>query len=436
MGQPGETTVEGETRMKDSRFDALIIAARPKNYQVNANFADTVMAAIYSSEILSSQIRKKGVNKKETLFMKVRHLPKFAVIAIAIGALLVISGTAYATYQLLWPKPHVEVSQPTTSQSGRQQVAISFEQCGADDLASHYELKSNATITIEQVPMVVKARCELNAIGTWADATFPHDDTFASLNTAREYDKVLLSTSMATHIKSSDASSMTFAGLTKYNQTDTSLAVTSKTRFIANGQDVSAKDITFNDPVMYITSQVTHMTQSADCTPEHCSSSGKPVSTELLAVVKLNLPFEDYDQLAWQSLTEIDTCSGNPNDACLSGFAGAIDLYQGDGTFKNADDSMKEIQGVVTQLNGASTTIRSSSGTLFTIVTPTDVVTTYNAQKAAQYYNNQTVKVGSSLVVHYVESTSEHTHTLNATSLSSVQLQIEIVGKSDPVKAY
>ena len=423
--------------MKDSRFEALLAAARPKNIHANDDFTDEVMSSIHSSEILSSQIRKKSVNKKETLFMKLRHVPKFAIIAIAIGALLVVSGSAYAAYQLLWPKSHVEISQPTTSVSGRQEVAISFADCGSGSLTSQYELKSNATITIDEVPGVVKAHCELNAITTWADATFPHDKHFAPFRTDKEYDSVLLNTSMSTHIKSSDTSSITFTGLTKYNRTDETFTTSSKTRYIAGGMDVSAKDITLSDPVVYVTSEVNHITQSANCSPQHCSSSGKPVSKELLAVVKLSLPFQNYDQFAWQSLSERITCIGNPEDTCLTGYSGGIDLYQGGATASRQNNTqMKEIQGVVTQLSGKTTTIRSSSGTLFTVVTLTDVVASYNTQKAAQYYNNQTVTVGSSLVVRYLEGADQRSHTIAPESLISVQLQIEIVGKSDPVKAY
>jgi len=438
MDESGETAVKGEALMKHARFDALIIAARPQNYSINTTFSDTVMSTLRSSEGLSGHVRHKSVNKKQTLFMRFRHLPKLAVIAIAVGALLLVSGTAFAAYQLLWPKPEVQVSQPTTSVNGRQQVGISLEKCGSSTLASGYELKSNATITIDQVPSVVKAHCELDAIGTWADATFPQDKKFASFNNAKEYDSVRTNTSMATHIQSRDASSITFTGLTKYNQEDRTLPITSKTRFVSNGVEVTAKDITANDPVVYITSEVTHMTKNPDCTPTHCGYSGTQASTELLAVVKLSQPFEAYDQFAWQSLSEVERCLGNPQDVCLTGFVGGIDLFTG--TAASADlnkgTTMKQIQGVVTKLDGTTTTIRSSSGTLFTLKTNTDFVSEYNTKRAQQYYKGLTVKVGSSLNISYVEQTNEHTRTLGPEHLQSVQLQTEIVGKSDPAKAY
>ncbi len=426
--------------MKDTYFDALMAATRPKSYHAKTDFTDRVMTSIRSPEILSSQFRKKSVNKKETLFMKLRHLPKFAIVAIAIGALLVVSGSAFAAYQLLWPKPEVHVSQPTTSASGRKEVAISFAQCGSTTLASHYELKSNATITIDEVPMVLKAHCELDAIGAWADTTFPHDGPGMGIGAGgasmTEHDSTYVNVSLATHVKAKDAQSITFEGLTKYNQTDTTMTPTSATRYIADGRDVTADGIQVGDAVAYVTSNVAHYTPSSTCNATTCSMTGKPVSSTLVAVVKLDQPFQYYDQLAWQSLSEVTVCSGNPEDTCTAGYGGAIDLYNGNAVFKDKGDQMKEIQGVVTQLNGPSTVIRSTSGTLFTIVTNTDVVSTYNTQKAAQYYNNQVVKIGSTLFVRYVESADQHNHTLYADQLSSFQLSLELVGKSDLPKAY
>jgi len=436
MDKSCKGAVEGEVIMKDSQFEAKLIAAKPQDYSSNVEFTDTVMDSIQSSEILSSQVCKTSVNKKETLSMKLRHLPKFAIFAIAVGVLALLSGTAYATYQLLWAEPKVTVSEPTVSAGGRQEVAISLAECGSDSLASRYELKKNATITIEDVPNVIKARCELDAIGTWSQSTFPHDEHVLPDDVTKEYDMVRLSSSFATHIKTKSDSSITFVGLTKYMEEDKTLAVTPSVRFIADGRDVQASDVSINDVVMYVTSQTSHITPMPGCTLRNCSSSGSLGNETLLAVVKLSMPFQYYDQFAWQSLTERATCQGNEADTCLTGFSGAIDLYMGSVSMKINETMYKEIQGVITSISGKSVVIKSSSGTLFTVTTPTDVIAAYNTNKAAKYYNNQKVEVGSSLVVRYAEKESEHSKNLISTLLSSVQLQTENVGKSDTVKAY
>ena len=424
--------------MRLDDFDRKIIAARPSDYPANTHFVDEVMMSIKSNEILSSSVRKMNVTKKETFIMRLKHLPALAIIAIAIASILIVSGGAYAAYQLLWQKPEVNVSRPKISSSGRKEVAISFAQCGSSKLAEGYELKKNATITIDEVPMVVKAQCELGAISTWARKTFPNDDNnpHAPLSTMQPSDSTTLWTSMATHIKSQDTSSITFTGLTKYTQKDTVFNKTSKIRFIADGKDVAAEAITANDPVVYITSNASHMTPNKDCNEQHCSiPSTTPVVT-LLAVVKLSMSFEHYDQLAWQSLAERTTCMGNPGEDCLVGYAAGVDIYQGSAAPKNGESQMKEIQGIVTEINGTSLKIRSSSGAIFDITAPTDVIGAYNTKRASQYYNNQTVKVGSTLVVAYVESLEKHTRVISPSDLRSITLRMEIVGKSDPLTSY
>jgi hypothetical protein len=433
MDEPSETTAQGEIIMKYDKFTVLLIASRPEERKVSGNFTDSVMNAVNSTEILSGQIRRMNVNKKETFIMKLRHLPRFAILAIAIGSLVILSGATYATYKLLWPKPQVNVSKPTTSYSGRDEVIASLKQCGDDKLTSRYELKKNATIAADQISSVVKAHCELDTIGTWATSTFPNNDNSVPAD-SHAHDTIRANESMATQIKSMTSSSITFAGLTKYNLSDTTLVVTASTRFIDNGRDVPASQIKAGDSVVYITSDVSHFTPSSDCTAQHCSMSGTQVSQTLQAVVKLSLPLESYDQLAWQSLTEIVACEGNPNDDCLSG-TGAIDLYQ---DFENTDPAaqMKEIQGFVTSIDGTSFTIKSSSGSLFTITTPTDVISVYNKKSASQYYNNQTVKIGSGLDIRYMENPDLHSKSISGKGLMTVQLEIEVISKAYPVQAY
>jgi len=419
--------------MKDIRFSALLAASRPDKHPLDRQFTDTVMASIQSPDILLLAVRRMDVTKKETFMSRIKRLPALAIIAIIIGSVALLSGSAYAAYQLLWATPEVHVSAPTTSASGRNVVSIDFKKCGDTAMASRYELKKNATITTDQIAGVVQAQCELNVISSWAMSEYPSSKLTRENN--KEHDSTRVNTSSVTHMSSRTPQAITFAGLPKYNGVDKTLAISAKTIYIADGHQVTADQVSLSDPVLYITSVASHFVPNEGCTSERCSGAYIPVTETLQAVVKLSLPFENYDQFAWQSLTELATCQGNPNDTCLTGFAGAIDLYQGSG-YADQSAQMKEIQGVVTALNGTSMTIKSSSGSLFTITTPTDIVAAYNTNKAAQYYNNQTVQVGSGIGVRYMERTDQHNKSISGKGIVSVQLQIEIVGKSDPVTAY
>lgn len=421
--------------MKDIRFEALLHAARPDNAKSNPDFTDKVMSAIAKPEIFSAQLRNMSVNKKETLFMKFKHLPKLAIMAIAVGALLVVSGGAYAAYQLLWPKPEVHVSEPTTSVSGREEVAISLAQCGDSDLGLRYELKKNATISIEDVPNVIKARCELDTIGTWAKKTFLPENYRMPFYEDREYDELNINVAMATHLKARTDTSLTFEGLTKYNQTDVTMDTSESVRYIANGTDVKAETIREGDAVVYVVKEKQHMVPQ-NCTPQHCSIQPTESSKMLVAVVKLSMPFEYYDQLAWQSLAERQACIGNPDDSCLTGYVSGLEVFTGN-TAPSINESkiMKTIQGVVTEQNGVSTTIRSSSGKLFTVVNTSNVISTFNNGRAAQY-GWPTVKIGSTLDITYVESTEAHSTTISEGQLQSLMLRTEIVSKGNHPNAY
>jgi len=438
MDESRKVKTEGEIIMKDSQFNALLAASKPDNYKSNTIFTDAVMSSIKTSEILSSQVRKTSVNKKETLFMKLRHLPKFAIVAIAIGVLALLSGTAYATYQLLWQKPEASVSKPTTSQSGRKEVSLLFSQCGTTYTPERYELKRDATITADQIEKVVKAQCELQAINEWAETTYggkSSDGSYKidSKSQAMRHPGV----SAAARIGSINKSSITFSGQNKYNTQDTTLDIPKDIRYIANGTDVTSTQFKPGDTVVYVTKQGTRQTPKEDCVTDACREYGEYFTTQaLIAVIKLDRPFDDYDQSAWQSLTELSVCEGNKEDLCLGGYSGSIDLYMN--TMSQDFEKKiitKEIQGVITELNGKSLKIKSSSGSIYTVTTPSDVISSFNNNKSTDY-NNQNIKIGSTLSIRYNEKETEHTKTIDVDKVFWVTVKLEIVKKGDPVKLY
>jgi len=423
--------------MKTTRIEALLVAARPERSRVSHSFTDAVMQRIHQPEIITSQLRRMNDTKKESFIMKLRHLPKLAIIAIAAGALLIISTGTYAAYQLLWPKPDIEVSQPVTSISGREEVEILVGQCGDEKLADRYELKKNAPITADEIGQVVKAHCELQAVQTWANDTFPNNShEFHSVQT-EPYTMVQVTASMATTLKAKDSKTLTFTGLTKYHLEDEVFEIPSGVRYIVDGHEASLNDIAEGDNVTYVTSSESLMVPREDCTPTSCGYSSDSTTKTLVAVVKLSMPLKYYDQLAWQSLAERVSCFGNPNDSCLTGYVGGIEVFTPHAGLKNPEvEEMKEIQGVVTELRGTTTKIKSSSGTIFTIKTTRDVVSAYNNGRAVKYFNNQTVKLGSTLRISYIEAKGESNKTITENQLSGFMLQMEMISKGDVPSAY
>ena len=412
--------------MKYGIFERKLIASRPHDYKTDPSFADAIMEKINNPEILSAHIRSMDVTKKETFMTKLKHLPKLAIVAIVLGALLVISGTAYATYQLFWAKPSVHLEQLTTSTSGREEAVLSTKECGPLT-AQHYELKKGATITADQIPAIVQAQCELKSIGDWAQSTY-QDVSTPQPTDGSPYDETFARVSMATHLQAIQKDSVTFAAIDKYAMPAQSFSTSAGVKYIVDGKEASASDIHTGDVVAYVVTSKLHLTQTKDGS---YSGGGMPAQT-LVAVVKLSMPFEDYDQLAWQSLSERSPCPGNPDENCVAGGA-SIDLYMGGSSKLPEGTTMKEIQGVVTAFDGRTVSIKSSSGTVYRVTTPTDVITDYNINKAAKYYDNQKVVIGSSIDVNYNEAEDQHATDINA---SYMRFMIELVRKGDPVKAY
>lgn len=431
MDEPCEATAEGEVSVKDLEIEKLLLAARPDTYSANSKFADTVMRGIQHSEILLSAVRKMDVNKKETFIMKFKHLPRIAIVAIALGALVVVSTSAYAAYQLFWAKPEVRVIESKTSVSGRDEVLLSTSGCDTTS-STRYELKKGSTIEADRISAVVQAHCELQAIENWARQSYG-DQSMADLSgletNSKPVRQTIVVTSMATHLQTKQGSSFTFAGLDKYGWPKNTLKADKNVKYIVDGENSTADAIKEGDSVVYVATGNISMTRNQNGSID---TDNNPDRT-LVAVIKLSMPFEDYDQFAWQSLSQRETCYGNPNDDCVAGGA-SIDLYMGGGNAGISGSTiMKEIQGNVVGLNGNKTSIRSSSGTVFTVTTPTDVVTDYNTNKAARYYNNQKVILGSSISVQYAEDKGAHATEISA---AYMRFQIELVSKGDPVKAY
>lgn len=431
MDKSCEITTEGEARMRDLNFDALLLAAKPDRYPRDTRFTDAVMQKVKRSEILSSAVRKMDVNKKETFIMRFKHLPRIAIVAIALGTLVIASTGVYAAYQLLWAKPEVRVIESRTSVSGRDEVLLSASGCDTTS-STRYELKKGATIKSDRISAIVQARCELQAIESWAQQSYG-DQTMPDLDglepSSKPVRQTIVVTSMATHLQTKQGNSLTFAGLDKYGWPENTLKADKNVKYIVDGKNSTADQINEGDVVAYVATGNITMTRNQDGSFDTDNNSDRI----LVAVIKLSMPFEDYDQFAWQSLSERETCYGNPNDDCIAG-GGSIDLYMGGGNAGVSDATiMKEIQGIVVGLDGNKTSIRSSSGTIFTVTTPTDVISDYNTNKAERYYNNQKVMMGSSVSVQYAEDKDVHATEISA---AYMRFQIELVSKGDPVRAY
>jgi hypothetical protein len=425
--------------MKDVRLTGLLAAARSKKYAISGTFTDKVMESLQPSAIFTNQIRRMNVNKKETFIMKLKHLPKFAIIAIAIAALAVTGGTTYALYKALWERPSVTVNEPTTNQFGRTQVIASFENCSNQSDQTTFEIKRGSTLDPSEIGKILQARCEIEALREWSGANKSPARPDASIREAEGTSSasMVMVSPVASKIVSLDATSLTLTG-DEYNTPKEPLTLTAQTQYIVDGQQVSADAIKSGDTVLYVYDQTSEFTTKKI---ENGYDTTSRITNEVTTgIIKVDLPSEYYGPGKQNQIAEREPCENNVQDSCVQ--TSAIVLYEDwSGSLQGYDDPnnlIKEyryIQGVITEHNGATVTIQSSSGRTFTITTPTDVITGFNQTRSGSY-NGITLGAGDLLMVRYIVDKTDDGLNLEGSEVLSVYVGLNKIQKGDPEQKY
>lgn len=425
--------------MKDVSLNGLLAEARSKNYVPNRIFTDKVMNILQPSAILTKQIRRMDVNNKETFIMKLRHLPKLAVLAIAIATLAIVSGTTYAVYKVLWEHPSVTVNKPTTNQFGRTQVIASFENCTNQSAETTFEIKRGSTLDPSEIGKILQARCELEALRDWAGANKQPKGPDQSIRQAEGTSSgtTTMVSPVASKVVSIDATSLMLIG-DEYNTPKDPLTLTSQTEYIVGNHQASKDEIHPGDTVLYVDDLtydfVTKKTETGYSTSSH-------VTKEVITyVIKVDLPFEYYGPGKQNQIAEREPCMNNPQDSCVQ--TAAIDLYENySGSIQGFDDpnnqkkESRQIQGIITEHDGTTVKIKSSSGRIFTINTPSDIITRFNKTRSADY-NGVRVAPGDLLMVRYTVDKTDDGLTLEGLQINSVYVALNMIQKDDPLQKY
>lgn len=429
MDESSKTTAQGEIIMKDNLFDIRIALARPDTYAISTDFTDRVMATVASSEILSAHVRNMSVNKKETFMMKLRHLPKFAIIAIAIGALLLLAGTTYAVVQTI---KDVNVDQSGTNKFGREQLQVTFNGCeDQQQRGTTYEVKRGSNLSAEDGVKVLEARCQLDVIEKWV----ANDTKSQQIMGDRAGASVYIGIGGVDTVDTIGTGSITLkmAGEKGLPQ---------DTRFVEDGNLIDKSDIKPGDSVMYFNPHFYSFSfRSTDSTP-----------TDSIVVFKLPLDARYYN-LDYQSyVTSRGPCMSNPTRTCLiaSNINHTILIVEYGGAFHTIDEreDTKQLQGIVKSYDDQSIKLDVGEGVIYTLETPHNVVDKYNtstvyglASLDGIYAKTDPealkIKVGDSLDIYYLESSSESSHTISWGMALTIGLMVErIPNNLDVLQKY
>ena len=403
------------------KLEHKIIASRPAETTPNSSFTESVMAGI-------EQRRKPQRNR----FIKLLYAsPAFAALA-GILTFVVLTSTAYAI-AYVWPLLSIQVGQPTKTTSGRQAVEVFGNDC-PDISNKKYELKKTAPFGVEKVPSIIKAECNLNAISQWADATYPkytlratHELGQPDMTPGAVVTTKMLSPPLAQKIISIDATKVTIGGADE-SKPSLSLTITPSTKFIVDHQYRQLHDLKKGDAIAYISLITSVARNNDDCTPESCGNTPISQSEELLALVKLDMPYEDYGKFG--SLSELMACSSNTKDYCHTGNTASFEIYTNYDVGNTPDTSVQyaQIEGTIQSSVPSKLVIKTSSGRIVTISSTSDFVAGFNASRGANY---QDVHVGDTVQITYLQHKSSPSDTIEQARIMSINVLIEINSKAD-----
>jgi hypothetical protein len=443
---PRQGAAKGETGMKNYTFEQLCIGAAPMDGHLNIAFADEVMQRIQQTNpsSLEKAVRRADKQRKASMFATLRHLPKFALVLLAFLTLLTVTGTAYAIYTL-WPKPVVHTSQAVQNQFGRTQVIASFENCASQPQNSTFEIKTNSTLSPDELPKVLQARCEMNEIEKWAHSNKITSDRLARSPDGRrttqagDVEEWTNLSSVGSKVVSITPTSLSLTG-DEYNTPKDPLTLTPETKFIVNGNDAAREDIRPGDAVLFIKWDKYQYQNKHTPVQEKPVLMSETLDSKVLYVIKVDLPFEYYGPIKQNQIIERKACSGNPEDSCLDG--GGVVLYedldiyqQHGGQILDQTAAIKTVQAIIQSHDGNVVTAKSSSGRIFTVTLPWDIISSFNTARNSGY-NNVKIGVGDILDITYLEKTDEHATSLDAHKIAGVNVVIDFINKGDPIKKY
>jgi hypothetical protein len=374
--------------------DQALLATYKVSDGVNTAFVNRVMESIESTQ-------------QSHFFATLRHMPKFALIIAAIVGVLVISGTAYAAYQL-WLKPHVSVQQFEPNQQGRQEALVAFQNC-KDTKNARYEVKNGAGLNAEKVEQLLQARCEMDAINEWAYNTHP-----------TKVDVPPIAYPGAFTVIKIDGNDITLDGTTE----DITVTTNDKTMTIIDGIPAGMSSLKVGDTVTFVQKYT------------YNRENGQPTSRELLGVITLQLPGEFYETTMQNMVAKRAECHGNTTESCVQG--SSIDVYPRNGESNAAPvepGERFELQGRIVEHDGKTVRLKASSGAIYTINAPTDIIENFNTQHGPNY-GGLRIEVGDMLSVLYTKKWGEDPKNVNANQLRTATLLVEMLNKQDGYKKY
>lgn len=409
--------------------DIDIVTARPEGCRNDIAFTNRVMDSIIPGEIFPQFIRKTSVTKKETLFMKIRHLPKIAIVAIAIGTLLFVAGTTYAVVQTVSKLSHVEVSESRTNEFGRQQLSVKFDSCEAQtEEGTTYELKRGSDLLAEDGAKVLQAKCDMDMITSWIQKDVPSQDKMDER--ARTYGRIMPGLSTTDTVKEVKGDTLV---LEKRGER----RLAEDARIVEENNVVPRDALKPGDTIVYfVPSMFAEIGRGVANDPQDANG---------VVIFKLPLAAKYYDPESQSYVNVRGACDGNPERTCLksNGINQTTLIVTNGGGLPSMQDTRKPkvIQGRVVSYDANSMELDAGKGIIYTVQTPRNIIDQYNQNKVYTLANLDSIyaktnpedlkiKTGDSLNIYYLESADASSHDLSWNQISTISLMVERTPKN------
>ena len=411
--------------MNHRQLNAYIAAARPVDYaSQTSRFTDAVMKKIHNPEIVSNVVRRMSVNKKETLSMKLKHLPTLAIVAITIGLVVAFAGTTYAIVQTVKQLTGVSVTQSGVNEFGRQQLQVAFDSCDTQKKkGTTYELKADSGLSAEDGARVLQARCDIDAMEAWLRQDQTLKEQLGDITTHLP----IFNGVGFTTVKEVTANGQILLAKNNILTTDDDSGPTVPTgaRFIDGNKEVGKDSLRVGDTVMVFS-----------------SAFYVPATRQSPYYILFKLPLETkYYDLTLQSYVKVrSACKGNPDRKCLQAsninHVSLLISYGNGMPSQNDTRDLRVVQGRVVSYYALAIKIDVGQGVIYTIETPSPVIQNYNNTTVNRLGSiNQIyaktdpeelkVKVGDSLEIYYRETPDVYSHQLTWDNITSIGLMVE-----------
>ena len=414
--------------MKEFELEFKLIQSAPADRITDIAFTEHIMQNL-NQPSLAKEVKNAVHPNKRTLLYRLRHLPKFAVVLIAIAVLFTISGVTYAVVETVKKaNENVKVEQTGTNSFGREQLTVTFDSCAEEKKAgTTYELKKNSGLSAEDGANVLQARCDLDFIDSWiekdpqASSKFKQTHAIASMQGIPGKVEGTPDTNITLNMSAAFTNQ-------KYSQT---FPFSQGARVIEEGKEVDRSSLKPGDTVLYVSPRMGMRDESA-------------IPGDAIIAFKLKLDPKYYKLDMRSYVSARSACQGNPARSCFQhNSINTVNLavtrggaWSNPKSVSDGVTAIKTIQGKMVSWDANAIKLDVGDGVIYTIKTPSNVIDTYNHTTVygLKTFDNiyastdpEALKMttGDNLEIAYQENKDQSSQTLEWSQTLTISLMVE-----------